>query len=93
MNTCHSKQKTMPEHQNPQPACATALNGEPLVKALTIAAHYSVTGRYVLKLAAEGRIPCLRIGPRCVKSPPSEVARALGAGGSGDTDPQAGSPT
>lgn len=51
--------------------------GEPLVDAEEIGAHYNVTGRYILKLAAQGRIPCLRLGVKCVRFRPREVALAL----------------
>jgi hypothetical protein len=47
------------------------------VNADSIGATYGVSGRYVLKLAAEGRIPCLRIGRKCVRFDPEAVAVAL----------------
>jgi hypothetical protein len=56
-----------------------------LVKAQTIAHRISVTGRYVLQLADAGKIPCVRIGAKCVRFDPHAVAAALGfqwAGGS-----------
>lgn len=37
------------------------------VSADEIARHYSCTGRYILKLAAEGRIPSLRLGAKCIR--------------------------
>lgn len=47
------------------------------VNADSIGATYGVSGRYVLKLAAEGRIPCLRLGKKCVRFDPKAVALAL----------------
>lgn len=47
------------------------------VNADSIGATYGVSGRYVLKLASEGRIPCLRIGKKCVRFDPKAVAAAL----------------
>lgn len=47
------------------------------VNADSIGATYGVSGRYVLKLASEGRIPCLRIGKKCVRFNPKAVAKAL----------------
>lgn len=67
-----------PKSQGPTVPSPHLGYGAPLVSAETIAAHYSITGRYVLQLAAEGRIPCLRLGAKCVRFSPSEVARALG---------------
>lgn len=49
-----------------------------LVAAPAIARRMSVTGRYVLQLAEQGRIPCVRIGPKCVRFNPNAVAKALG---------------
>lgn len=47
------------------------------VEARFIAKKYNITGRYVLMMAAEGRIPCLRIGKKCVRFCEAEVAKAL----------------
>lgn len=47
------------------------------VDANVIAAIYGVSGRYILQLAAEGRIPCLRLGKKCVRFDPVAVANAL----------------
>ncbi len=47
------------------------------VNADSIGATYGVSGRYVLKLAAEEKIPCLRIGKKCVRFDPQAVASAL----------------
>lgn len=41
---------------------------------------YSVTGRYILLLAAQNKIPCLRLGRRCVRFDVQEVANALEEG-------------
>jgi excisionase family DNA binding protein len=49
-----------------------------LVAAPAIARRMSVTGRYILQLAEQGRIPCVRIGPKCVRFSPDAVAKALG---------------
>jgi len=48
------------------------------VPAPVIAHCLSVTGRYVLQLAEEGRIPCVRLGKKCVRFNPVAVAAALG---------------
>ena len=48
------------------------------VAAPTIAKRFSVTSRYVLQLAAAGRIPCIRLGFKCVRFNPQAVAVALG---------------
>jgi len=48
------------------------------VAAPIIAKRFSVTSRYVLQLAAAGRIPCIRLGFKCVRFNPAEVAQALG---------------
>lgn len=48
------------------------------VSASAIAARYHVTPRYVLLLAAAGKIPSLRLGRRCVRFNESAVAKALG---------------
>lgn len=59
-------------------AAAPSVDDEPLVNADKIGARYGVTGRYILQLASEGRIPCLRIGRRkCVRFSAKAVARAL----------------
>jgi excisionase family DNA binding protein len=50
------------------------------VNANVIAAQYGVTGRYVLQLAAAGKIPSLRIGRKCVRFDEAAVAEALGLG-------------
>lgn len=47
------------------------------VSAEVIAKNYSVTTRYVLHLAAEGKIPSLRLGKQCVRFCPEDVAAAF----------------
>jgi len=49
-----------------------------LVAAPIIARRISATPRYILQLAAAGRIPCIRIGAKCVRFEPQAVAAALG---------------
>lgn len=49
-----------------------------LVAASAIAHRLSVTPRYVLQLAEQGRIPCIRLGRKCVRFNPAAVAAALG---------------
>lgn len=48
-----------------------------LVNADTVAARYGVSGRYILQLAAQGKIPSLRLGRKCVRFDPDAVAAAL----------------
>ncbi len=48
------------------------------VAAPAIARRLSVTGRYILQLAEQGRIPCIRLGRKCVRFNPDAVAAALG---------------
>jgi len=48
------------------------------VNAPAIARRLSVTGRYVLQMAEENRIPCIRLGRKCVRFSPDAVAAALG---------------
>lgn len=50
------------------------------VDARVIARHYSITTRYVLQLAAENRIPHIRLGRKCVRFIEDDVARALEGG-------------
>lgn len=47
------------------------------VGASAIAADYDVTPRYILKLAAEKKIPSLRLGKKCVRFDREAVAIAL----------------
>jgi len=46
-----------------------------------IAAKLACTSRYILLLAAEGRIPCLRIGRKCVRFSYAAVLEALNGNG------------
>lgn len=48
-----------------------------LVDAEAIGSTVNVTGRYILKLADEDKIPCLRLGKKCVRFDPQAVAEAL----------------
>ena len=48
------------------------------VAAPAIARRLSVTGRYILQLADAGKIPCVRLGKKCVRFSPPAVAAALG---------------
>lgn len=48
------------------------------VAAPIIAKRFSVTSRYILQMAAAGKIPCIRLGFKCVRFNPAEVAQALG---------------
>jgi excisionase family DNA binding protein len=48
------------------------------VQAPAIARRLSVTPRYILQLAEQGRIPCVRLGRKCVRFNPAAVATALG---------------
>jgi|GEM_PF-2664980 len=52
-------------------------NRRPLVNAETIGAQYGVTGRFILQLAAEEKIPCLRLGRKCVRFELAAVAKAF----------------
>lgn len=47
------------------------------VSAEVIAKKYSITSRYVLLLAAEGKIPSLRLGKQCVRFSLEDVAAAI----------------
>ena len=48
------------------------------VAAPVIARRLSVTSRYILQLAEQGRIPCVRLGRKCVRFDATAVAAALG---------------
>ena len=63
--------KTLPTKETIEQAPA-------LVAAPVIARRISATPRYILQLAAAGRIPCVRIGQKCVRFEPQAVAAALG---------------
>jgi excisionase family DNA binding protein len=64
------KTKPSQQHCSSDPHCK-------FVNASQIAKIYSVVPRYILKLAAEGRIPSLRVGKKCVRFNPDAVAKAL----------------
>ncbi|MCE2960850.1 MAG: hypothetical protein ACK46A_00515 [Akkermansiaceae bacterium] len=49
-----------------------------LVAAPVIARRISATPRYILQLAAAGKIPVVRIGQKCVRFDPHAVAQSLG---------------
>ena len=48
-----------------------------LVSSTEIAKRYNVSSRYILKLAAEGTIPCVRIGKKCVRFDAQKVAKEI----------------
>ncbi len=52
----------------------------PLVTSKEIANQYNVSSRYILKLAAEGSIPCIRIGKKCVRFDMDAVTKILEGG-------------
>lgn len=58
----------------------TANSEHHFVDARVIGRRYSFTARYALQLAAQGRIPSLRIGKKCVRFSESAVAEALEKG-------------
>jgi hypothetical protein len=56
-----------------------SIKGNPdYVAAEWIAIRLSVCSRHVLKMAEDERIPCLRLGEKCVRFSPDAVARKLG---------------
>ena len=63
---------------NKLPHTETIEQAPVLVAAPVIAHRISATPRYILQLAASGRIPCIRIGQKCVRFEPQAVAAALG---------------
>lgn len=63
--------KTLPDTEKTERATA-------LVAAPVIARQISVTPRYIHQLAAAGKIPCVRIGQKCVRFDRHAVAAALG---------------
>lgn len=59
--------------------CTAVIEHTPeYVAAPSIARKLSVTSRYILQLAAQGKIPCVRLGHKCVRFNLAEVADALG---------------
>ena len=63
--------------RNAETEVNTSRTPKALVDANSIGVAYGISSRYVLKLAAEGRIPCLRLGRKCVRFDPLAVADAL----------------
>lgn len=63
-----------------QNATSTALkeHAPEYVAAPYIARKLSVTSRYILQQAAAGKIPCVRLGFKCVRFNIAEVEKALG---------------
>lgn len=51
------------------------------VTASVVAEKYSVTPRFILQLASEGKIPAIRIGKKCVRFDLEQVKRVLEEGG------------
>lgn len=52
-------------------------NESTYVSSLEIAKRYGVSSRYILQLANEGKIPCLRLGKKCVRFDIEAVMEAL----------------
>jgi excisionase family DNA binding protein len=52
-------------------------NRPKFVTASEIARRYGVTSRYILQLATDGRIPCVRLGRKCVRFDAGAVATAI----------------
>lgn len=50
------------------------------VDAASIAKRYKITTRYVLQMAAEGRLPHLRLGKKCIRFSLQAVAEVLEGG-------------
>jgi len=71
----------MQKHHNVQNTPTGSADSELIpvyVNANTIATRYGVTGRYILQLAADGTIPCLRLGKKkCIRFNPEAVSKAL----------------
>lgn len=59
---------------------STTTELEPLVNARTLAELLSISERKVLRDAAEGLIPSIRVGRRSIRFRPSDVLRALEGG-------------
>ena len=51
-----------------------------IVTASFIARKYKISSRYVLLMAADGRIPSIRIGKKCVRFSEAAVAEVLEGG-------------
>ncbi len=52
---------------------------ERYVKAVVIARRYSISSRWVLLLAAQGKLPHIRLGAKAVRFSEAAVAKALEA--------------
>jgi len=50
---------------------------KPRVKAQVVADKYNVSSRYILQLAAQSKIPCIRIGKKCVRFELDAVSAAI----------------
>ena len=72
----HSMRKQHYEEQTEQTAGRSV--APEFVTAPVIARRLSVTGRFVLQMAEQNRIPCIRLGRKCVRFSPDAVAAALG---------------
>ena len=66
--------KDLPERNNP-----LIKNETTYVSAEKVARRYGVSQRYILKLAAEDKIPSLRIARKCIRFDLEAVAAALEA--------------
>jgi len=64
-------------NMKPRPT-TNILSTSKFVDAQYLAAKYHVTSRYILQLATAEKIPCLRIGKKCVRFDPDAVAKAIG---------------
>jgi len=51
------------------------------VRAEVIADKYGITTRYVYQLAADQKIPSIRLGPKCIRFAITQVAKALEGNG------------
>jgi hypothetical protein len=51
--------------------------GAHFINAVQVAQIYGVTSRFILQLAAEGKIPCLRLAKKCVRFESEKVAEAF----------------
>lgn len=74
-NIHHNTKK--PSGQSAEETATLTAEDEPLVNADTIGARYGVTGRFILQLAAKKRLPCFRLGKKCVRFDPVAVAKAF----------------
>ncbi len=82
-NTRHFQNSEISEGNSGEPG-----HSPPLVNAQTIGAQYGVTGRFVLQLAARKKLPCFRLGKKCVRFDPVAVAKAFDDPNFGQEDTQ-----